>query len=164
MTRATSSATDQARYSLPSDSDRRLTLTPPDPTVRSAGEVDGAWLSISDDLDFEAPDLVAALTRRLGPIDRVLYRLDEWQKAPRRVTVGARRIHLDGYRFQPHHTLGVRTRDGDSVTLLVVPPLMSGPAAQVLLHSAGERGNTETVQQLLGLTLTDASGGNSEDK
>ena len=73
MTGATSSDTDQARYSLPSDSDRRLTLTPPDPTVRSAGEVDGAWLSVSDDLDFEAPELVAALARRLGLLPR-----DRW--------------------------------------------------------------------------------------
>lgn len=155
---------DRVGRSLPSDSDRRLTLTPPNENDWETGEVDGAWLSYSDDLDYEAPDLVAALSRRLGPIDRVLYRLDEWQKAPRRVTVGARSIHLDGYRFQPHHTLGVRTRDGDSVTLLVVPPLMSGLAAQVVLHGAGERGNTETVQQLLGLTLTDASGSSIEDK
>ncbi|OZC41524.1 hypothetical protein CH286_26395 [Rhodococcus sp. WWJCD1] len=155
MTNGTPSGNDRADYSLPSDSDRRLTLTAPDSSVGSSGEVDGAWLSFSDDLDYEAPDLVAALTERLGPIDRVLYRLDEWQKAPRRVTVGARSIHLDGYRFQPHHTLGVRTRDGDNVTLLVIPPLMSAPAAQVVLRSAGERGNTETVQQLLGLTLVD---------
>jgi len=155
MTTNTSTATDRVDYSLPSDIDRRLTLTPPDLSVRAVGEVDGAWLSFSDDLDYEAPELVAALTQRLGPVDRVLYRLDEWQKAPRRVHAGGRSVHLDGYRFQPVHTLGVRTVDGARVVLLVVPPLMSESAAQVVLHSAGANGNAETVQQLLGLTLTD---------
>ncbi|MGV8874482.1 MAG: DUF5994 family protein [Rhodococcus sp. (in: high G+C Gram-positive bacteria)] len=155
MPNSTQTAADQVSRSLPSDLDRRLTLTPPLSGVRPVGEVDGAWLSFSDDLDYEGPELIEALTQRLGPIDRILYCLDEWRTAPRRITVAGRSTHLDGYRHQPPHTLGALTVDGDRVVLVVVPPLMSEPAAQVVLHNAGERGNSETVEQLLGLTLTD---------
>ncbi|MDJ0468252.1 DUF5994 family protein [Rhodococcoides fascians] len=142
---------------LPSDPDRRLILTVPGPGTPSAGEVDGGWRSYSDDLEYELPELVAALTRLLGPIDRVLYRLDEWQHAPRRVMVGSRSVRLDGYRSQPAHTLGVRSLDGIRLALLVIPKKLSEPAAQVVLRCAGEYGNTESVQQLLGLTLTDVA-------
>jgi hypothetical protein len=53
----------------------RLRLKPKGST---AGSVDGAWWPHSDDLPVELPDLLAVLSIRLGPIDRVTYNFADW--------------------------------------------------------------------------------------
>jgi hypothetical protein len=72
--------------------------TPPDytpplrlkPKPPPSGYVDGAWWPYSDDLLQELPDLLAVLSVRLGPIQRVLYNLGEWAQAPAKVAMGGR--------------------------------------------------------------------------
>ena len=80
----------------------RLWLKPKAP---HSGYVDGAWWPHSDDLTTELPDLLAVLSVRLGRIDRVLYKLYDWAKAPARLATGGRAVRLDGYRLQPPNTV-----------------------------------------------------------
>ena len=86
------------------------------------GYVDGAWWPHSDYLTTELPDLLAVLSVRLGPIDRVLFKLTDWAKAPTKLATGGRAVHLDGYRLQPPNTVEVIGLNGNRIILLVVPP------------------------------------------
>ena len=87
----------------------RLRLKPKAPRT---GYVDGAWWPHSDDLKAQLPDLLAVLSVRLGPIDRVLFNVNEWAKSTaethhRRASGTARRIstsagqHRRSHRSQP---------------------------------------------------------------
>lgn len=57
----------------------RLRLKPKAP---QSGYVDGAWWPHSADLAAELPDLLSALSVRLGPIGRVIYNSNEWPTPP----------------------------------------------------------------------------------
>ncbi|MFE3954511.1 DUF5994 family protein [Nocardia sp. NPDC059091] len=88
-----------------------------------AVNVDGVWWPHSRDLAGELPDLLAMLVPRLGPIHRVIYHLDEWATAPRKLDAGGRCVRLDGYRHMPARTLevlGVIT--GTHLTLRIITP------------------------------------------
>src|ERR1700744_2118856 len=65
----------------------RLRLKPKAPT---SGYVDGAWWPHGDDLAIELPDLLAVLSVRLGPIDRVIHNVSEWAEAPAHLPTGGR--------------------------------------------------------------------------
>ena len=67
--------TDVGRHPTPPEHTPRLRLKPKAPHT---GYVDGAWWPHSDDLTAELPDLLAVLSVRLGPIDRVLFKLTDW--------------------------------------------------------------------------------------
>ncbi|MBF6181537.1 DUF5994 family protein [Nocardia otitidiscaviarum] len=69
--------------------------------------IDGYWRPYGRDLAAELPGLLAALTPRLGPIHRVVYHLDEWASAPRKLDFGGRRVRLDGYRHSPARTVEI---------------------------------------------------------
>jgi hypothetical protein len=71
----------------PPENTPRLRLKPKAPPT---GYVDGAWWPHGDDLPIELPDLLAVLRVRLGPIDRVIYNLTEWAKAPPKLPLGGR--------------------------------------------------------------------------
>ena len=90
--------TDVGRHPTPPQHTPRLRLKPKAP---HSGYVDGAWWPHSDDLTTELPDLLAVLSVRLGRIDRVLYKLSDWAKAPTKLATGGRAVRLDGYRLQP---------------------------------------------------------------
>src|ERR1700682_4019279 len=96
--------TDVGRHPPPPDYTPRLRLKPKAP---QSGYVDGAWWPRSDDLAAELPDLLAVLSVRLGRIDRVLYKLNEWAKTSAKLVTGGRAVRLDGYRRQPTHTVEV---------------------------------------------------------
>lgn len=123
----------------------RLRLKPKAPT---SGHVDGAWWPRSDDLSHELPDLLAVLSVRLGPLDRVMYNLAEWAKVPRRLTTGGRTIRLDGYRIQPANTLYVRGNGREQILLLVVPPHTDPDEAHETMMAAAAPGNALTVDDL----------------
>jgi hypothetical protein len=117
--------------------------------------VDGGWRPGSSDLEAVLPHLLWEVAQRGSQVERVIYRLDEWSHAPKQIRVGGDRVHLDGYHRQPRHTVSLLCSDGSRIVMLVVPTSVSGPAARAIMTNAGRAGNAETVQQLLGLTLTD---------
>src|SRR6478752_2792834 len=118
--------TDVGRHPTPPEHTPRLRLKAKAPHT---GYVDGAWWPHSDDLTTELPDLLAVLSVRVGPIDRVLYKLTDWAKAPTKLAAGRRVVKLDGAqhrrspRTQPQqvrsagspapHRPGPRTRHPD---------------------------------------------------
>ena len=113
----------------PHEFSRHRTSTVPTPRLRlkakapQTGYVDGAWWPHSDALSIELPDLLAVLSVRLGPIDRVLYRVGEWSSpAASSLAFGERSVRLDGYRHQPPHSVEILGLNRRRITLLVVPP------------------------------------------
>lgn len=124
----------------------RLRLKPRAPSV---GFVDGAWWPRSDDLAAELPDLLSVLSVRLGPIDRVLYKLGEWAKAPAKLAAAERSVHLDGYRHQPDHRIEVLGVNRSAIALLVVSASTSPEDAHLAMMTAAGRDNASTVEQLL---------------
>lgn len=120
-----------------------------------SGYVDGAWWPHTDDLAAELPDLLAVLSVRLGRIDRVLYNLNAWAKAPRKLVTGGRAVRLDGYRLQPTNTIEVLGLDGDRSTLLVIPPRTDPGDAHTTMMTAAQPNNTATVDRLLTTSAPD---------
>jgi Family of unknown function (DUF5994) len=137
--------TDAGRHQTPPEHTPRLRLKPKAPPT---GYVDGAWWPRSDDLTAELPDLLAVLSVRLGPIDRVLYKLNDWAKAPAKLATGGRAVRLDGYRLQPPNTVEVLGLNRNRIVLLVVPPHTDPDHAHATMAAAG-RSNDSTVDAVL---------------
>jgi hypothetical protein len=138
--------------SNPVDSDQTSVATPRlrlKPKAPVCGSVDGAWWPHTGDLAADLPDLLAVLSVRLGPIDRVLYNVSEWADAPGKIASGDRAVHLDGYRNQPANSLEVLGLNRSRLVLLVVPPGTDPDAAHTAMMAAAERNNTSTVADLL---------------
>ena len=146
------------RHPTPPDFTPRLRLKP---KAAPTGYVDGAWWPWSDDLARELPDLLAVLSVRLGPIERVMYNLGEWAIAPRKAEVGERVVRLDGYRRQPINTLEVLGASRGRIVLLVVPPNTDPDQAHATMMAAAAPNNDATVD---GLLLASAADGGKAEK
>jgi hypothetical protein len=133
------------RNSLPVQTPR-LRLKPKAP---HSGYVDGAWWPRSDDLTAELPDLLAVLSVRLGRIDRVMYNVNEWAKASRKLATGGRRVRLDGYQRHATSTVEVLGLNRNRIALLVVAPNTDPDRAHAALMAAASPSNDSTVQSLL---------------
>lgn len=131
----------------------RLTMKPVGST---SGYVDGAWWPRSTDLADEVPDLLVALTARLGRVERVSYDLAAWSPAGRRVEAAGVRVRLDGFRTRPSGTVDVSGVDDHRVTLLVIPPGTDESTARATMRRACKPGNIETPSSLLAGTEADA--------
>jgi hypothetical protein len=114
-----------------------------------SGYVDGAWWPRTDDLTGELPDLLAVLSVRLGRISRVLYNLNEWVRAPRKLVSAGLPVRLDGYRLQPSDTVEVLGLNGDRLTLVVVPARADPSDAHTTMMTAAQPQNAVTVGDLL---------------
>ena len=124
----------------------RLRLKPKAPTT---GYVDGAWWPHSDDLLTELPDLLAVLSVRLGPIDRVIYNLAEWAPAPRKTLIGDRVVRLAGYTRQPVNTIEVDGVSRNRIALLVIPAATEPKRAHDAMMAAATRDDASTIVGLL---------------
>ncbi len=124
----------------------RLRLKPKAPT---SGHVDGAWWPHSDDLAMELPDLLAVLSVRLGPIDRVTYNLAEWATAPKKFPTGGRMVRLSGYHRQPVNTIEVIGINRTKLVLLVVPTRTDPGHAHDIMMSAAGPNNASSIDGLL---------------
>ncbi|MGF6882857.1 hypothetical protein ABIA39_001799 [Nocardia sp. GAS34] len=134
------------------------THVPPAPNLRvrlrrespAHSHVDGAWWPYRNDLAAELPELLEHLSPRLGPIERVLFHLDEWSKTPAKLSFGERRVRLDGYRHhKPAHTILVRGVDGRTIGLLVIPPTTGSDTATAIMAGVTHSDDTSTVEDLL---------------
>jgi uncharacterized protein DUF5994 len=124
----------------------RLRLKPKAPPT---GYVDGAWWPHTDDLPTELPDLLAVLSVRLGPIDRVRYNLTEWKKPPAKLQTGGQAVRLAGYRRQPVHTIEVLGINRNKIVLLVVPAHTDPDFAHATMMAAAAPNNSSTTGRLL---------------
>ncbi|WP_232011103.1 DUF5994 family protein [Mycobacterium shigaense] len=119
------------------------------PKAPSTGYVDGAWWPHSDILAEELSNLLAVLTIRLGPIERVIYNLGDWAKTPNQVQLGGRAVQLGGYSGQPVDTVQVIGTNGPKLVLLVIPPETAHDSAHDAMMSAAARDNAGTIEALL---------------
>jgi hypothetical protein len=138
--------TNVGQRNSPPEHTPRLRLKPKAP---QSGYVDGAWWPRSDDLPTELPDLLAVLSVRLGPIDRVIFNRNEWATPSARFATGGRRVRLDGYRLQPANTVEVLGLNRNKIVLLVVPPNADPDKAHATLMAAAAPSNGSTVDSLL---------------
>ncbi|GAC1639736.1 MAG: DUF5994 family protein [Mycobacterium sp.] len=119
------------------------------PKASQCGYVDGAWWPRSDNLATELPDLLAVLSVRLGPVERVIFNSNEWAKPPAKFATGGRRVRLDAYRLQPTSTVEVLGLDRNKMVLLVVPTNTQPDTAHATLMAAAAPSNDSTVDSLL---------------
>lgn len=141
---------EDSQNSAPPEHTPRLRLKAKAPQT---GYVDGAWWPRTHSLPTELPDLLAVLSVRLGPIDRVLYNVGEWSASPARIVIGDWVVHLDGYRNQPPNSIEVLGRDRSRITLLVVPPYTDADEAHTTMMAAATAQNASTVTDLLRINL-----------
>lgn len=134
------------RKPTPPEHTPRLRLKPKAPI---SGYVDGAWWPHSDDLPTELPDLLAVLSVRLGPIDRVIYNLAEWVQAPKKLPTDEHVVRLAGYNRQPINTIEVLGRNRNKIVLLVVPSYTDPDGAHNTMMTAAAPGDATTVDGLL---------------
>jgi hypothetical protein len=85
------------------------------------------------------------LSVRLGRIDRVMYNLNEWVKAPAKLATGGRAVRLDGYRLQPINTVEVLGLNRNKIVLLVVPRHTDPHEAHATMMAAAGPNNASTV-------------------
>jgi hypothetical protein len=89
--------------------DSRL-MFPPSPTAQ--GVVDGSWWPRTRDPAVELPALIAAVTDRLGKVDRIALNADAWDTRPQRITTsGQPVVRLDWSGDWDAHT--IRVTGGD---------------------------------------------------
>ena len=93
--------------------------------------------------------MLAALSVRLGQIDRVLYNVDDWSQAPSKLATGGRRIHLDGYRRQPVNTVEVIGFNRGRIVLLAVPATTYPAEARSALMNAASPNDRSTAVNIL---------------
>ncbi len=124
----------------------RLRLKPKGST---AGSVDGAWWPHSDDLPSELPDLLAVLSVRLGPIDRVTYNFADWATAPTKFPTGDDMVGLRGYYQQSGNTIQVVGINRTKLALLVVPTRTDPEHAHDIMMSAAAPDNASSIDGLL---------------
>ena len=122
------------------------------PKGRVSGYVDGAWWPQSADLTAELPDLLSVLSVRQGPIERVMFNVNEWAISPAKLFTGRRDVRLDGYLHQPLNTVEVIGVNRSRTALLVVPPDADPDEAHATLMAAATPNDASTVDGLLTVT------------
>ena len=143
----------QADRTAPSSEGVRLELKPGMPRT---GYVDGGWWPRSRDLRAELPELVAALSTRIGtttgPIQRIGFGRPQWDPiGKQRLITPTGQVAFDGFQ---EFTAGVvwmvgRFTDQTPITLLVVPPETAEADALDSLRRASTPENTERPAELL---------------
>lgn len=94
---------------------------PSSPTAQ--GVVDGSWWPRTRDPAVELPALIAAVTDRLGMVDRIALNASAWDTRPQQITtVGEHVVRLGWSGAGDAHTIRVIGCDSSHLDLLVIPP------------------------------------------
>ena len=131
----------------------RLRLKPAD---RSGGPVQGAWWPRSDQLFIELPPLLAALTPRVGPVDRVIYDETGWAPQSLLMEFRGRSIMLEGSSITSPNTLSVIGEGFGRLVLLIVPPYTNPTRAYAAVMTASKPDEVSTPDELLGVGRREA--------
>lgn len=123
---------------------------------QSRGFVQGAWWPRSTQLATELPVLIAALSLRLGAIDRVIYDENGWAPTLSRIEVGGNTVMLHGSKDQPPNTLSVIGEQFGKLVLLVVPPYTNTTRAYRAVMAAADPHDASTADELLGIGAREA--------
>jgi hypothetical protein len=131
----------------------RLRLKPAD---RSGGAVQGAWWPRSDQLFIELPPLLAALTPRVGSVDRVIYDETSWAPQSLRMEFRGRSIILEGSSTTSPNTLSVIGKGLGRLVLLIVPPYTNPTRAYTAVMAASKPDDVSSPDELLGIGRREA--------
>lgn len=113
--------------------ENRLQLKP----YRSASEhIDGAWWPRSRHLIDELPNLVAAVSERLGRVVMVGYHRNGWDESPPLAEIADDSIELLGFTGSAPTSVILIGEDGRYLSLEVIPPDTSEEVARRVLDEA----------------------------
>jgi len=121
------------------------------PAHRICGSVQGAWWPRSDQLHIQLPLLLAALSPRIGTVNRVVYDETLWAPAPLRIEFEGRIILLEPCDTTATYTLLVIGEEFGRLDLLVVPPYTNPTRAYTAVMKASNPDNVSTPDELLGI-------------
>lgn len=111
----------------------------------ATGNVDGQWWPRTRDLAVEIPALVAAVTARLGAVDRVCLSPDAWDgRAHRIASLDDRMIRLDWFAARDRHMITL-IAGSSHLDLLVIPPDTAPVLAVACLSVSTMPGPTPTT-------------------
>lgn len=128
--------------------DLRLRLKP---AHRSCGSVQGAWWPRTNQLHTELPLLLAALSPRVGAVDKVIYDEISWAPASLRMEFRGRSLILEGSSTASTNSLTVICDGFGRLVLLVVPPSTSPTHAYTAVMTASNPDDVSTPDELLGI-------------
>ncbi len=123
----------------------RLALAP----VGERQVLDGAWWPQSRHLPTELADLVDHFPPERARIERVELSPPDWDDAPERIPVTGRTVEAGSLPDDPTHVLLVSTRDGATLTLLVVPAGFTRAQGEEAMLAASTPGNQHPAGELL---------------
>lgn len=123
----------------------RLSL---EPTMSGSGLFDGAWWPRSNDIALELPDLITALSLRLGRIRRVALDTAAWGDVPRSIAANGETVRI-GWLAASTGTIALSRGIDDHHMLLVVPPATSWHTAAAAMAVAAMTGNSTPAGELL---------------
>ncbi|QTJ70779.1 hypothetical protein HYG77_32180 (plasmid) [Rhodococcus sp. ZPP] len=129
-----------------------MRLTP----AQSRGFVQGAWWPRSTRLTHELPALLTALSRRLGPIDRIIYDEKGWAPAPSSIHHAGNTVALRHSSDQSSNTLAVTGEKFGRLVLLVVPPYTDPILAYATMMTAASPRDVSTADELLAIGAREA--------
>lgn len=118
------------------------------PNTAARGYVDGAWWARSHDPAAEFPGLVLAMSSWVGPVRRVVYRLDDWHPTTPELTVEGWLVSLSGSSTLQANGRGGRHRTAPD-GLLVIPPHTPGDIARAVLRSTARPDAVGSVEDIL---------------
>ena len=121
------------------------------PTHRTCGFVQGAWWPRTNQLHTELPPLLAALSPRVGSVDRVVYDETKWAPASLRIEFRGHSITLEGDSGTSINTLSVIGEGFGRLVLLVVPPCTNPTRAYTAVMMASRPDDVLTPDELLGI-------------
>jgi hypothetical protein len=116
------------------------------PAHQRCGFVQGAWWPRSTQLTTELPLLLAALSSRLGRVDRVLYDENVWAPAPLRLGFRGNDVILDGSPDQSINTISLIRQHVGRLVLLVVPPYTNPTRAYTAVMTAAKPDDVSTTE------------------
>jgi hypothetical protein len=121
------------------------------PAHRIGGSVQGAWWPRTDQLHTQLPLLLAALSPRVGSVDRVIYDETGWAPASLRMEFRGRSIILEGSSTTSTNTLSLIGEGFGRLVLLVVPPYTNPTRAYTTVMTASKPDDVSTPDELLGI-------------
>ncbi|ARX85281.1 MULTISPECIES: DUF5994 family protein [Streptomyces] len=120
-------------------------------TPRRDGTFDGAWWPRSRDLEGQLPDLIRALTERLGPLARIGLDASAWDVHTRHVIVDGHMVRIDWSAVDDNTMLITRGRQ-DIFSFLMLPPQTDATAARAAMAMAVQDGNGASAAEILAVT------------
>ncbi len=125
------------------------------PFRRAAEHIDGAWWPRSRHLVEELPELVAAVSDRLGQVVMIGYRRNGWDDTPDLVEIGGHTVELLGFTSDEPASVILIGADGRHLTLHVIRPDTGEEAARQALDEA--RGTDDVGEAPAGLPAVSKS-------